>query len=45
MEMIRKVIDVGNAIGVTIDSKVVKVLELKQGNLVKISVEKISDES
>jgi len=45
MEMIRKVIITGNAIGITIDSKIVEVQGIKPGDLVKIDIEKIFDES
>jgi antitoxin component of MazEF toxin-antitoxin module len=39
MEMLRKILIVGNSLGVTIDTKVVDLLELKQGQLVKINLE------
>ena len=45
MEMFRKLIVIGNAKGVTIDNKVVAVLGLKIGDLLKVTVEKVSNES
>jgi len=44
MQMIRKVLIVGNALGITLDKKIVSILDLKPGQIIKADIT-IIDES
>jgi len=43
MEMLRKILIVGNSLGVTIDTNVVSLLDLKPNQLVKINLELVDE--
>jgi antitoxin component of MazEF toxin-antitoxin module len=43
MDMIRKILEIGNSLGVTIDTKLVSILDLKPGQIVKVSIELIDE--
>lgn len=43
MEMLRQVIIVGNSLGITLDTKVVSILDLKPGQIVKVNIELIDE--
>ena len=43
MEMLRKILIIGNSLGVTLDTNVVSVLDLKVGQIVKVNIELVDE--
>jgi len=45
MKMIRKIIVVGNSLGITLQDKFLKINKIKIGDLVEVDIKKIGDEN